>query len=183
MKTLDIILIIVAVLAVIGIIILAWPKSKIDIQKNVTTQPIISPPIPITQQTVQTPITIPIPVIPTNPNTNISTLTNTNPIGGDGKTPIIIVETQTAKAGTVIINETIMQDTTPITDAECETDIINQANIKVVDFRSFYNVGDGTMTYTWDNATPGIYTISQYCWEGIILDQNKIYNNSTIIIT
>jgi hypothetical protein len=171
MKALDIILIIIGVLVVIGLI-LVWPKPKIDIPKNMS----ISRPI---QESTQPPISIP---------TNISIIqepihTPNNPISGTGNIPIITVETKTAPAGTVIIMETITQDGQPITDAECETDIINHDGLKVIDFRSFYNVGDGTMTYTWDNAIPGTYIISQYCWQGVVLDLNKIYNNSTLIIT
>jgi len=172
MKLLDTIILIIGILVLIVIVaFIIWPEKTtvqpLPEQKIIPIEPkpIQTPPINI--PSIQTPAPIP-----------------NNPIGGDGTIPIITVDTKTAQAGIVQINETLTQDGQPITDAECETDIINQqTKDKVVDFKSFYNNGDGTMTYTWDNATPGIYTISQYCWHGITLDLNRIYNNSTLTIT
>lgn len=80
------------------------------------------------------------------------------------------------------INEMLFQGTTLIADAECETDIIQDATgIKVVDFRSFYN-NQGLMQFTWTPTETGTYTVSQYCWRGMTLDLNKIYDNSTIVV-
>ena len=87
------------------------------------------------------------------------------------------------------ISEQIMLDNQTIYDAECETDIVNQATgIKIVDFRSFYNDGNGNMLFDWGqpntelNPEIGTYTLSEYCWHGTTLDLNKIYSNTTITV-
>ena len=109
---------------------------------------------------------------------------NNNPIQGTGNIPKINIGTIISQVGEINITENITQDNNLISDAECETDIINNNDgKKVVDFRSFFNDGNGNMIYYWENATKGVYTLSQYCWHGIILDLNKIYSNSTIIVT
>jgi len=170
MKIIDFIMIIVGVIAIGGIII-SWPvktvQPKLEVIPPIIKQPEVVAPTPTIPEVVT-----PIPTLKLIPN---------NPI--NGTIPIIIIQPITAPAGTIFINETIMQDDTPVMDAECELDIIDERGVKVVDFRSFYNDGNGAMQYTWDNATKGTYTLSQYCWRGQILDLNKIYSNSTIIVT
>ena len=167
MKIIDFIMIIVAVIAIGGLIISFWPAKIVQPKPEVIVKQleVVAPTLPI--------ITPPTPTIP-----EVVT-----PISPNGTIPKIIIQTITAPAGTIFINETIMQDGMPVMDAECELDIIDARGVKVVDFRSFYNDGNGAMQYTWNNATKGIYTLSQYCWRGIILDLNKIYHNSTIMVT
>jgi len=80
------------------------------------------------------------------------------------------------------IRETIQQGVNRIVDAECELDIINAATIeKIIEFRSFYN-NDGIMEYTWIYPIPGTFILQQYCTGGEVLDQNKIYSNTSIIV-
>lgn len=117
--------------------------------------------------------------IPTSLNSIDSKPVNDNPI--IGSKPIINISTIIAREGNITISENILQDGNMLMDVECELDIINTVGIKVVDFQSFYN-NEGIMQYVW-YATRGEYTLSQYCWRGLTLDLNKIYSNSTIIIT
>ena len=100
----------------------------------------------------------------------------------DDSIPQIIVANVTIPAGTpYTITEQIMKGNQTILDAECELDIINvDTQEKVVDYRSFYNDGNGNMLYTWKNPTIGNFLASQYCWKGDTLVLNKIYSISTI---
>ena len=102
----------------------------------------------------------------------------------DNSTPQIVVANVTIPAGIpYTITEQIVKGNQTIYDAECELDIINvDTQEKVVDYRSFYNDGNGNMLYTWVNPTVGNFIVSQYCWRGDILVLNKIYSISTIIV-
>ena len=87
------------------------------------------------------------------------------------------------------IIEQIKIDNQTIYDAECELDIIdNSSQTNDITFRSFFNRGDGYMTFVWGesnyvpNPDVGVHTLVQYCWKGTTLNDNKIYSNTTITV-
>jgi hypothetical protein len=86
----------------------------------------------------------------------------------------------TTNEGQLIIT-VLKQGETPISDAECELDILRE-DVKVVDFRSLNNQDLGVYTFNWSEAQPGTYTVAEYCWRGETLDQEKIYSYTTITI-
>jgi hypothetical protein len=78
----------------------------------------------------------------------------------------------------------LMIGTGYIMDAECELDIYNKENNKIIDFRSLYTNQDGLYTFTdWTPINADTYILAQYCWHGEVLGLNKIYENSTIIVS
>lgn len=100
--------------------------------------------------------------------------------------PNIVPTNVTAASGTpIIVNTTLMLgNNTPLIDAECELDIIHNADgDRVVNFRSLLNMWDGTYTYVWNNPEVGDYTVVEYCWRGAVLDLTKVYGNTSIHVT
>ena len=104
-------------------------------------------------------------------------------------TPYINISDLNISAGMpYTITEQIVQDNRTIFDAECEMNLVNDADDSYsIYFRSFFNDGFGNMLFTMDglNAplpSAGNYTLQQYCWHGDTLDLNKIYSNSSIVV-
>jgi hypothetical protein len=99
----------------------------------------------------------------------------------NGAIPTIIVANVTIPVSVpYTLTEIISWGNNTIVDAECELDIVDDATqVKVVDFRSFYN-NQGIMEFTWTPPYIGSFTASQYCWRGETLVLNKIYSISSI---
>lgn len=97
-------------------------------------------------------------------------------------TPIISVEDFIIPAGIpYMINETVLIDDVIILDAECELNIIDDSTgLHAIDFRSFYNDGQGSYMYIWEEPYAGSFTLDQYCWRGDTLLLNKIYSLTSI---
>lgn len=101
----------------------------------------------------------------------------------NGAIPTIVVANITIPVDVpYTLTEIISWGNETILDAECELDIIDDATqVKVIDFRSFYN-NQGIMEFTWTPPYAGSFTASQFCWRGEVLVLNKIYQISSIVV-
>lgn len=105
-------------------------------------------------------------------------------------TPVIVVDNFTIPAGVPFkINQSVMMGDVPIMDVECELDITDvDTGVKVVDYRSFFNDGNGDLSFVWgqpnteSNPYVGNFTGSEYCWRGDTLVLNKIYQIFSVIV-
>lgn len=116
------------------------------------------------------------PTIELPDGTIIEMIPNINPANLTASSGVPVIVNTTLRLGNVTLKDPL---------AECELDIINNANgLKVVDYRSLYNdVDSGTFLYTWNNPSIGNYTVVEYCWRGDTLNLVKIYGNTTITVT